>query len=294
MSGNSNSNSNSSPMLDAVAVLLRPLARLLIARGFTYDGFAEAAKHAFLKAAEQDFAIEGKRQTGSRISVLTGLTRKEVARLQSENSTRILPDDRKLNRAAKVVSGWVRKYGSGRSRRQTLPVEGERASFATLVREYSGDMPVQAVLDELVRTGTVSREKDGRVRLVTRVYLANTDKADKVIMLGTDAADLIACIAHNLDAAPGETFFQRKTTYDNLPASRLAPVRAALAEEGQQFLERFDSRLAEMDRDVNGQQEVTDDGGRTRAVVGLYYFEEPFDPSTAPHVIPAPTKRVAQ
>jgi hypothetical protein len=266
---------SSKHLLSAVARLLRPLARVLIARGITFDGFAEAAKRAFMQAAEQDFALAGKRQTGSRISVLTGLSRKEVARLQAEGLTRLAANDRKLNRAAKVVSGWVRQYGRRGDAKMRLPLEGARGSFAALVRRYSGDMPVQAVLDELVRTGTVGKEANGEVRLINRTYLAANDKVDKIVMLGTDVADLIACIGHNLDAKPEQSYFQRKTTYNNLPPTALPRVRAALATDGQRFLEGFDRLLAQHDRDTSAGSESG--GGRMRAVVGVYYYQEDFE-----------------
>lgn len=267
-------NNPANPLLGAVARLLRPLARVLIARGITYDGFAEAAKRAFMQAAEQDFALAGKRQTGSRISVLTGLTRKEVARLQADGVTRHVADERKLNRAAKVVSGWVRQYGRRGEAKMRLPIDGARGSFAALVRRYSGDMPVQAVLDELLRTGTVSKEANGEVRLLNRTYLAANDKIDRIVMLGTDVADLIACIGHNLNAKPDQAYFQRKTTYNNLPPAALPEVRATLAIDGQKFLEHFDLLLARNDRDTGAN---ADSGfGRMRAVVGMYYYQEDF------------------
>ena len=269
-------------LLAALLTLLRPLVRFLLARGIAFDSFVEVAKRAFIEVAEKDFGLPGKRQTDSRISVLTGLTRKEVARVRDEVEPLSVVADQRLNRAARVVSGWVRDFAPSKKAKaapMTLALDGDERSFTELVRRYSGDMPVQSVLDELLRAGTVTRRADGSIQLVNRTYLAAKDEAGKVFLLGNDARDLIATITHNLDAASGSAYFQRKTSYDNLPADALDAIRASLREEGQVFLERFDRALAAKDRDMNP---AVLGEGRKRAVVGLYYFEEDVEPAASP------------
>ena len=96
-------------LLTALLTLMRPLVRFLLARGIAFDSFVEVAKRAFIEVAEKDFGLPGKRQTDSRISVLTGLTRKEVARVRDEAESLSMVADQRLNRAARVVSGWVRR-----------------------------------------------------------------------------------------------------------------------------------------------------------------------------------------
>ncbi len=270
------------PLLAALLTLLRPLVRFLLARGIAFDSFVEVAKRAFIEVAEKDFGLPGKRQTDSRISVLTGLTRKEVARVRDEVEPLSVVADQRLNRAARVVSGWVRDFAPAKTTKvapMTLALDGVQRSFAELVRRYSGDMPVQSVLDELLRAGTVTRRADGSVQLVNRTYLPAKDAVGKVSLLGNDARDLIATITHNLDADPANAYFQRKTSYNNLPANALDDVRQLLRDEGQVFLERFDRLLAAKDRDMNAS--VLGEG-RKRAVIGLYYFEEDVEATSIP------------
>jgi Family of unknown function (DUF6502) len=276
MGNNSQMNNASATghLLAALLTLMRPLVRFLLARGIAFDSFVEVAKRAFIEVAEKDFGIPGKRQTDSRISVLTGLTRKEVARVRDEVEPLAVAADQRLNRAARVVSGWVRDFASAKKNKasaMTLAMDGGKQSFAELVKRYSGDMPVQSVLDELLRAGTVTRLDDGSIQLVNRTYLSAKDEAGKVFLLGSDARDLIATITHNLDSKSGQAYFQRKTSYNNLPANALNQIRDSLRDEGQQFLERFDRKLAAQDRDMNP---AALGEGRKRAVVGLYYFEE--------------------
>ena len=64
---------------------------------------------------------------------------------------------------ARVVSGWVRdsRFLDSNGQPAVLPVEGNGVSFNELVRHFSGDMPVRAVLDELDRVGVIDHLPDG-------------------------------------------------------------------------------------------------------------------------------------
>src|SRR5258708_38788469 len=65
-----------------MARLLRPLVRLCIRGGMTFPALAQLLRELFVNVAEHDFALERKEQTDSRVSLLPGLNRKEVARLR--------------------------------------------------------------------------------------------------------------------------------------------------------------------------------------------------------------------
>jgi hypothetical protein len=133
-------------------------------------------------------------------------------------------------------------------------------------------MPVRAVLDELRRVGAITELDDRRVQLVTPAYIPKTSETDKLHILGTDVADLITTIDHNLLPDATEPFFQRKVAYDNLPDQVLPEFRKLSAEKGQLLLEELDRWLAQHDRDTKPGIEGT---GRNWAGVGAYYFEEP-------------------
>ena len=257
----------------AVLRLLRPLVRILLRNGMTYGEFSDLAKWVFVDVADKEFGIPGRKQTVSRIAVITGLNRKEVSRVQKI----AVPEDdatrRQYNRAARVINGWVRDaaYQNGQGQPAELPFEGETGSFSALVKAHSGDMPARAVLDELQRVGAVEVTDEGLVRLMARAYVPLTGETDKLHILGTDTALLLATIDHNLQAPPGGAYYQRKLAYDNLSEEGLAAFRELSAEKAQALLEELDVHLSRMDRDIN--PDVEGDG-RKHAGVGIYYFEE--------------------
>jgi Family of unknown function (DUF6502) len=257
----------------AVDRLLQPLVRILLANGMAFDEFAEVAKRAYVDVAMKEFGIPGRKQTTSRVSVLTGLTRKEVQRLLKGGGDSQNKEAERYHRAARVVGGWVRdrKFLTVGGEPRVLTLEGRSRSFSELVRRYSGDMPARAVLDELVRVGAVQRLEGGRVRLLTRAYVPSRSDVDKIGILGNDVADLVHTVGHNLDHGARAPRFQRKVMYDNLPAEVVEEFRKLSAVQAQQLLERMDSWLAKRDRDVTPSVKGA---GRVRAGIGIYYFEE--------------------
>lgn len=264
----------------AIRTLLRPLVRILLRNGIPFRAFNEQAKRVFVEVALQEFAMEKRKPSLSRASVLTGLTRKDVARLAALEGDTDRDVERSYNRAAWVISGWVRdkQFHDARGRPASLPVDGGRKSFAELVRMHSRDMPVRAVLDELLRVGAVRRLRDERIQLVSREYVPHTGEPEKLGILGTDVARLISTIDHNLTHPPDETFLQLKVEYDNLDAGALPRLRTRASRKARKLLEDLDHSWSKHDRDTNPAVTST---GRKRAMLGIYYYEEDWNEDEA-------------
>ena len=265
----------------ALRRLLWPLARILVRHGVAYAAFEELAKAAYVDAAEGVPSPRGRRSSTARVAVLTGLSRKEVARLRKED--RLAESDlvdAALNRAARVVAGWVRDADFHDDAGQPAPLSEEGAAgFEALVKRYAGDMPAPTVLDELARTGAIQRAPEGTVHLITRSYVPSADSTRKLQILGTDTRDLIDTIDHNLTSDPTDARFQRKVVYDNIPEEFVGAFRERVQARGQTFIEEFDRWLVERDRDrtpgVGG-------SGRVRLGVGVYLIEDRGETDGAP------------
>ncbi len=261
-------------LLAAVIRLLRPLVRILLREGISYKTFVDLVKWVYVDVAMEEFGIEGRKQSISRVSVITGLSRKEVLRVRRLER----PDDsastERYNRAARVIAGWRRDkdFLDAKGRPASLPMSGRGATFTGLVRRFSGDVPVRALLDELIRIGAVKRLRNDRIRLLARVYVPEGSDVDKLQILGTDVSYLIATIDHNLQHGDSIPFFQRKVFYDNVPDEALPKFRRLSTKKAQRLLEQLDRWLAEHDRDINSSVEGS---GRNRTGLGIYYIEEP-------------------
>jgi len=260
----------------ATRTFLRPLVRIFLRNGFSAKTFFELAKQTYVEVARDECGVKKKKSSISRIAILTGLTRKEVQLLLTNPEARDTASEEQYNRAARVMGGWLKDpaFGDGKGHPAPLQLDGKRGSFSALVKRYSGDMPVRAIFDELVHVGAIQELKDGRICLRSRGYIPQKGAAEKLAILGTDTAHLIATIDYNLYQAPSKPRFQRKVMYDNIPQEAAKEFRILAAAQGQELLETLDRWLSHRDRDVNPSSKGT---GRVRVGLGVFQFEEDVD-----------------
>jgi len=255
-----------------VARVLRPLVRILLRYGLSYGDFSEVAKRVFVEVAADDFQIPGRKQTNSRIAMLTGIQRKEVGRLLSLSPIEDDALDLQYNRGVRVTSGWRRDetFTDERGRPLPLSFDGD-VSFTALVRRFSGDLPARAVLDELLRVGTVRQDDDGVIELLSDgVHTPHEDVEAQVNILGNAGRDIFSTIDHNLIS--DDKRLQLTVAYNNLPEDAVRRFQYISHEESLALLKRFDAWLADHDRDAAAN--IGAEGGRHRAGIGIYYFEE--------------------
>ena len=110
----------------AITMLLRPLVRLLLRNHVPYRTFADLAKRVYVDVATEEFGIPGRKQSKSRVSIITGLSRKEVLRVKRFPAQDDLGALERYNRAARVIAGWVRdrRFGDESGQPADLPFEG--------------------------------------------------------------------------------------------------------------------------------------------------------------------------
>ena len=263
-------------LLTATSQILKPLMRVLLRNGIACAAMKELMRRAAVGVAREEFGLDGKSPTQARISVITGLSRKEVARLLNELETagRVPVEERR--RAAIVLSAWRRDpdFCDEHGEPLRLPFSGD-ISFAELCKRHSGDMKPRSIADELVDAGALE-EADGFLSLTTGGYVPAKDPVGLLRILGTDAAEFLETIDHNLRAREGETrLFQSKVHYDNLPAGCKEEFRRYSAERTHALLVDLDRWLSARDR---GDQPAD---GEQRISLGLGAFhivgDSPYD-----------------
>jgi hypothetical protein len=249
--------------------LMRPLVHILLRNGIAYGTFSELVRQVYVDVAFADFAPERRKQTVSRISALTGLTRKEVKRLLELNTPDDTASQERFNRGIRVISGWVndRRFHDSDGKPTDLPVDGKPESFAVLVKDYSGDIPTRAMLSMLEEAGSVRLMGD-KVRLVRHAFVPGSDPLDKIQVLGTDVAELITTIDHNLTARPDDLLFQRKVAYDNIDPAAVPKLQKLTFTKAQTLLEQLDRQYAS--------SELGEESGATGKYIslGIYYYEQ--------------------
>jgi hypothetical protein len=262
-------------LLRAAAETLRPFVKRLLEAGVPYGHLEARVRALFVEVAERDLAIPGRRQTDSRIALLTGVNRKEVRRLRGGRGAQPPPASFSRNQAAALISRWMadRRATDRHGRPRAIPYQAARGpSFVELARAVTVDLPPRALLDELLRTGAVELRANDLVAVCGAAYVPARGRPEKLAMLAEDPAELIETMLRNVLADEGEALLQRKVFYDNLGAEGAARVRREMRREGERFLRRVDRLLAKHDRDRNPRAAG---GERRYAGLGVYYFEAP-------------------
>lgn len=249
------------------ARLLRPLVRLLIKRGITFPALTNLLRELYVNVAEYDFALTGKDQTDSRVSLLTGIHRKEVRRLRGAGAP-VSQVPAMVSRTSRIIARWLAAPDFTDDQGRPLPLpranEGSEPSFESLVAGVTKDLRPRAVLDEWLDRGLAVLDTQGRVRLLESAYLPQGGEP-QLYYFGRNLHDHIAAAAENVMGARPR-FFERAVHYDGL-----SDVLAMRLEEH--------AREIAMDALTKANAEAhaacaDDSGGRHRWNFGIYIYQE--------------------
>ncbi len=262
-------------LLAAAQKILHPLVAILLRNGIDYGTFAEVLRKVYVDKAFSQLEQQGSRPTVSAASAMTGLTRKEAKRLSELEAPESAETLQRYNRAVRVISGWLNdaRYCSERGEPRRLPVFGEKLSFESLVREFSGDIPVSTMLSVLQASGSIA-VRDGEVSLSQRAYIPNADPVEKIAILGSDVAELVGTIGHNLACQPDEVRFQRKVSNADIPLAKLPAFQQYAADRAQTLLEELNRWLVDNEIDPDSDED------RHYVALGIYYTERAAETQT--------------
>lgn len=165
-----------------LARLLRPLVRLCIRSGMTFPALAQLLRELFVNVAEHDFALEGKEQTDSRVSLLTGIHRKEVARLRGAGAP-VHEAPAAVSLTSAVIARWLAapEFTDAKGEPLALPrtAEGDAPSFEQLVASVTKDVRPRAVLDEWVDRKLVTINDSDEIELVEAAFVPSGEDDSK-------------------------------------------------------------------------------------------------------------------
>lgn len=228
----------------ALALMFKPLVRLLIAQGVTHAELSETAKEVYVETALRHFETDG-RVNKSRVAILTGLTRKEVKNV-IDRALGSSDREKTHSRPARVLTGWFSDpkfqgpYG--------IPLEltyenssDDAPCFVDLVRRYSGDMAPRQMLNQLVESGAVV-EVDGRYKAVSRIFLHSKLSPMVIQRLGKVGYRVFSSAARNIDRqAEDASHFDRMVFADEGCSEEVIELfNEFIKTRGQEFLEELD------------------------------------------------------
>lgn len=260
-------------LVQAVTRLLRPLVKLLVANGVTYPYLANLLKGLYVHVATEEFAIADKTPTDSRVSLLTGVHRKEVRRLRSDTA-RSAPLPESVSLGTQIVARWLgeAEFSSSTGKPKRLPRSKVRGdpSFESLVEQVSRrDLRARSVLDELERLGIVALVEDDHVQLNVEGFVPDSGFEEKAYYFGRILATHIDTAAHNLGAA-GRPYLDRAVFYDGLLEKDVAKLERMCRGFGIEALKAVNREAIKMKRRA---AKSTDD--KQRICFGVFYQAGP-------------------
>ncbi|SCK15362.1 DUF6502 family protein [Vogesella sp. LIG4] len=260
--------------ISTIEHMLRPLVRLLLDHGVGYPSLIEMLKATYVSVAERHFRLAEKAQTDSRISLLTGVHRKDVKRLRGDG--RHSEADAPL--AAQVLGRWTgdARFLDENKAPRVLPRlsrAGSELSFDALVQSINKDIRPRALLDEWLSVGVVTLDADDCVQLQLDSAVPSASRSDKLEFLGRNLHDHLAAVGANLRETPAP-FMERCVFYDGLTPGQVAQLQAMATQRAMDTLLEL-NRTAQQMLASNG--DSVEDSRRFN--FGVYFFHEAADES---------------
>ena len=267
-----NINSPPEALIKALRRILRPLVKMLISFQVTYPFLSELLKSLYVEVAEEDFKLPDKKQTDTRISMLTGVHRKDTKRLrQLDNPEDKIPTS--VSVGAQILAVWLsdKQYLDEDGHPVALPFKkSDKPNFEDLVLSVcKQDIRARVVLDEWLRLGIAVLDENDHVTLLNEAFIASKGIDEKAFYLGMNVSDHLAAASHNLtnDSQP---FMERCVYYEGLTQSSVDELNQIAQKQGMELLKGINARALAMTK-----EDASNPDADKRMNLGLYFYSEP-------------------
>ncbi len=265
--------------LAALRLALRPLSRILLRSGVTWQEASEVCKATLVEVATRDYGLHGRPTNMSRIAVMTGLSRREVRRLRELLASELQVDAEPLGGATRVLTGWHLDADFADDAGQPLDLAFEpapggntRPTFTELCKRYGGDLAPITLRRELCRVGALQELPAGDLRVLKRYYMPLQMDPDAVVRGGSMLEDVGTTVAFNLGKREGEASrFAGRAINTRIRTADARRFRTFLEHEGQAFLEHVDEWLSK--NEVPTTEDASQLRGR-RVGVGIFGIQD--------------------
>jgi hypothetical protein len=282
------STTDASPRLaKTLRLVLRPLVKLMLSHDLPFRSAAGLLKQVYVDVAMEELDRLGKRPADSRLSMMTGIHRKELKRLR-DGAGEDADVPRSVSLGAQLVTRWTTDAiylddaGRPLTLRRNTQASGNAddvsaASFDDLVMSVSTDIHPRAVLDEWQRLGVVEIDDDKNIHLLTSAFIPRQGFEEKLFFLGRNVHDHLDTTVRNLESDEPSRL-ERSVHYDNVAPSDVNLLARFAEQEGMKLLEAVNRRALELRGEARERGETTPhpaDEKSERMNFGLYFYRGP-------------------
>jgi Family of unknown function (DUF6502) len=235
----------------AIRRLLRPIIRFVLGQGVTYPALAAVFKGVYIQVAREEFGIDGRQPSDSRIALITGINRKDLKRRGNRRDEADGPPAG-APLGAQLAARWAGDPAFLDENGLPAPLpkrisEGGGQSFEALVESVSKDIRSRVILDDWLHLGVASLDAAGRVCLNADAFVPERGLDEKLFFFGRNVHDHMAGAVHNLRGA-GPPFFERTAYYEGLAPDSIEELRRLSADLGMTTLRTVNRRAAILER----------------------------------------------
>jgi Family of unknown function (DUF6502) len=265
-------NAEQQALLDAVDAVLQPLADLCLAKGVSIQSIEQRLRLAMVQSALKAHSQLSPTRLTSRISASTGLSRREVARLQADSADTPVRQPRPSS-ATELVTRWLANPSLRTADGRPLALRrlGPVPSFERLAQSVTQDVHPRSLLDELCRLGVASWDKaTDVVQLQNNAFVPQGDWARMTAFLGDNVGDHLRAATANV-LGSGKEHLEQAIFADELSAHSLQAFRALMGKQWGELLQTLAPQLEQLIEDDKLAQRAQDQ----RVRVGLYTWAQP-------------------
>lgn len=271
-------------LLEAVGNVLNPLAQLCVGKGISIQMIEERLREAFVQAARLALADQPSNRLTSRISATTGLTRREIARLENQPAREREPH---RSPVTELFMRWLADPALRASdgKPQPLPRQGPAPSFEALAQSVTRDVHPRTLMEELCRLRLA--EHDGgtdMVRVLQEAFVPRGDWSRMVGYLGENVGDHLRAATANV-LGDGNQELEQAIFADELSAESLAQARSLMMLQWRSMRNEIAPRLEQLIAADRKAGRVQDQSLR----IGLFTWSQAMPP-VSPSPLPTTTK----
>lgn len=230
----------------------------------------EELKALLVEEAQRELTRSKEELTVSKLSVMTGLQRRDVQRISSSHAE---PTEH-LDLMTRVVGMWTtnERFSRG-SKPHALSFEGPSSDFAELVKSVSMDLNASTVLFELERLGLVKRSGP-ELELVWNAYQISGDSDDAYTLLERDITYLVEAVDANITRSAPVPNLHISTQFDNVTTAEACSIREWLLKKGADLHAEAREFIGSLDKDINPTR-YADPGGMKVCLTSFSLCELP-------------------
>lgn len=257
--------------------VLKPIVRILYRAGVRFDEFTELLRGIYVEIIAADAIAEDKQISAGRISILSGVPRRDVNRLVGSDDWMKIPKPTDGPALAAILHRWhtdsafLGPYGVPLE----LPLSGNSGrNFIDLVSGSSIPIDPSSAFEQLLAAGVISRSGDTHVKVLSRSYVMPEPLSPEMLEhFGSSMANLASTLHFNMTPNSRAKRIERSVFQGGgLPEEFFPEFDTFVRERARAMLSEIDDWLADVSR-----RPVSNPNLRVAAGVSVFQYIAPSD-----------------